>query len=154
VYSTSVTRHVRAPRAAVYRALTDPEAVARWRVPDGMHAVVHEFDARVGGRFRISLVYDAPGAQGKSSTHTDTYGGVFVELVPGERVVEEIEFETDEASLQGPMTMSTDLVEREHGTDVHVVHDGVPDAVPAADNEVGMRMALSKLALLVESDAD
>ncbi|SNR28341.1 SRPBCC family protein [Actinomadura mexicana] len=152
MYSTRVSRHVRARPSDVYRALTDADAIMKWRVPDGMTSEVHEFDGREGGAFRISLTYDAPTGTGKSSAHTDTYHGRFVELVPGERVVEVFEFETAEPALQGEMTMTTTLTEVDGGTDVLIVHDGVPDTVPAADNETGMRMALDNLARLVESD--
>ena len=151
VYSTRVAGHVDAPRAAVYRALLDPTAVARWRVPDGMSAHVHAFDACAGGAFRISLTYDAPDATGKSSAHTDTYHGVFVRLVPDEQVVETVEFETSDPGLQGVMTMTTTLTDAAGGgTDVRIEHEGLPDAVPAADNETGTRMALANLAALVE----
>jgi len=152
MYSTRVAWHVDAPRAAVYRALLDPEAVAAWRVPDGMTGQVHEFDAREGVAFRVSLTYDVPGATGKSAPHTDTYHGVFRNLVPDERVVEVVEFETADPALRGAMTMTTTLTDATGGgTDVLVVHEGVPDAVPAADNEAGTRMALANLARLVES---
>jgi uncharacterized protein YndB with AHSA1/START domain len=142
---------VRAPRSAVYRALLDPDAVARWRVPDGMTCEVHAFEAREGGFFRVSLTYVAPDAAGKSGAHTDTYRGHFRALVPDERVVEELAFETDDPAMAGPMTMTTTLSDAGDGTDVEIVHEGLPDAVPAADNELGTRMALAKLARLVES---
>ena len=87
VHSTRVTGHVRAPRAAVYAALLDAAAIARWRVPDGMTSRVHELDPREGGAFRVSLAYDDPTAAGKSSARTDTYRGRFLSLVPDERVV-------------------------------------------------------------------
>ena len=67
VYSMRVSRHVKAPRSAVYRALLDADAIARWRVPDGMTSQVHEFDPREGGAFRVSLTYDAPGKGGSRS---------------------------------------------------------------------------------------
>jgi uncharacterized protein YndB with AHSA1/START domain len=154
MYTTRTSRHVGAPPAAVYRALVDPEAVARWRVPDGMSAHVHEFDARVGGAFRVTLTYEAPDAAGKTGTHSDTYHGRFTELVPGEKVVEELEFETEDPGLRGTMTMTTALAADGAGTRVLVVHEGVPDGVPAADNETGTLMALGRLAALVEADAD
>jgi uncharacterized protein YndB with AHSA1/START domain len=64
----------------VYAALIDPDAVAIWKVPDGMSCRVHEFEAREGGAFRISLTYDAPDRAGKTAPNTDTYRGRFVEL--------------------------------------------------------------------------
>jgi uncharacterized protein YndB with AHSA1/START domain len=151
VYSTQLSQHIKAPRSAVYRALLDADAVAKWRVPTGMRSRVHEFDAREGGRFRVSLTYDAPDSAGKSTAHTDTYHGHFVRLVPNEQVVEVLEFETSDAAWQGTMTMTTTLTDSGEGTDVVVAHDGIPDSVPRADNETGTRMALANLASLVES---
>jgi uncharacterized protein YndB with AHSA1/START domain len=143
---------VSAPRSAVYRALVDAGAIAKWRVPAGMSSHVHEFDAREGGSFRISLTYDAPSGAGKSAPHTDTYHGHFVKLVPNEQVVEVFEFETEDPALRGTMTMTTTLTDADGGTDVLVVHEGIPDSVPAADNETGTRMALANLAELVEAN--
>src|SRR5689334_12113098 len=94
MYTTRMSRHVAAPPSAVYRAMLDPEAVAKWRVPDGMTSQVHEFDPREGGRFRVSLSYDAPGQAGKTEARTDTYHGHFARLVPDAEVVEVLEFET------------------------------------------------------------
>jgi uncharacterized protein YndB with AHSA1/START domain len=152
VYSTQISRHVKASRQAVYRALLDPDAIATWRVPAGMSSQVHEFDAREGGRFRVSLTYDAPTGTGKSASRTDTYHGHFVKLVPYEQVVEVLEFETTDPAFRGTMTMTTTLTEVDGGTDVRVVHEGIPDGVPAADNETGTRMALEHLAHLVEAN--
>lgn len=135
----------------MYAALLDPAAVARWRVPAGMSAEVHELDARVGGRIRMTLTYDDPAAVGKTAGSADTYAGTFVELVPGERVVEEVAFETDEATLGGTITMTTtlrDLLDGS-GTEVEIRMDGVPDGVPPEQNELGTRMALDALARLV-----
>ncbi|MFB8753537.1 SRPBCC family protein [Streptomyces parvulus] len=151
MHSTRVSHHVRAPRPAVYRALLDPAAVAAWRVPDGMTAEVHAFEGREGGAFRVSLTYEEPSGAGKSGAHTDTYHGHFARLVPGERIVEVLEFESADPAFQGAMTMTTTLTDADGGTRVEVVHEGLPDAVPAADNETGTRMALAKLAALVEA---
>jgi uncharacterized protein YndB with AHSA1/START domain len=152
VYSTRVSAHVNAPRPAVYQALVDADAVAKWRVPEGMTGHVHEFDAREGGSFRISLSYDAPCMTGKSAPRTDTYHGHFARLVPDEQVVEVLEFETADPALGGTMTMTTTLTDADGGTDVLVVHEGIPDSVPTADNETGTRMALANLASLVEAN--
>ena len=151
MYTTRISGHVRAPRPAVYRAFLDADAVAAWRVPDGMSSHVHEFDGREGGFFRVSLTYDAPGAAGKSAPHTDTYHGHFARLVSDQQIVEVFEFETADPALAGTMTMTTTLTDVDGGTDVLVVHEGIPDSVPAADNETGTRMALASLARLVEA---
>jgi uncharacterized protein YndB with AHSA1/START domain len=152
MYSAQVSRHVKAPPSAVYRALVDADAIARWRVPTGMSSHVHAFDAREGGRFRVSLTYDVPAGTGKSASHTDTYHGHFAKLVPNEQVVEVLEFETADPALRGAMTMTTTLTDADGGTDVVLLHEGIPDAVPAADNDTGTRMALANLARLVEAN--
>lgn len=94
--STRINCHINAPRGGVYRALLDPRAVAKWKVPDGMTCCVHAFDAREGGSFRISLTYDAP----------------------DEQVVEVDEFETDDPALRGEMTITITLTDVRGGTDV------------------------------------
>lgn len=150
MYATRVSRHVQAPPHAVYRALTDAGAVAAWRVPAGMTARVHTFDVREGGTFRVSLTYDDASATGKSGGHTDTYHGHFARLVPDALVVEVFEFETDDDSVHGTMTMTTTLTAADGGTDVEILHEGIPDEIPREDNELGTRMALDNLARLVE----
>jgi uncharacterized protein YndB with AHSA1/START domain len=150
MYSTQVSQLVKAPRSAVYQALLDPAAVARWRVPTGMSGHVHELDAREGGSLRVSLTYEAPDSTGKSTAHTDSYHGHFVKIVPDRQVVEVVEFETDDPALRGAMTMTTTLNDVDGGTEVVIVHDGIPDAIPAEDNETGTRIALANLARLVE----
>lgn len=149
--STCISRHIDAPRAAVYRALLDPRAVAAWRVPAGMTSRVHAFDPREGGSFRISLTYDGRTGTGKTAAHTDTYHGVFAKLVADKQVVEVVEFETMDPALRGEMTITTTLVDSDGGTDVVVAYEGLPRGVRAADNETGTRMALAKLAPLVEA---
>ena len=150
--STRLHRQINALRSQVYRALIDPRAIAVWRVPTGMTSHVHHFDASEGGTFRISLTYTEPHASGKSSAHTDTYHGRFLELVPDEKVVEVMEFETDNPAMRGEMTITVILADAaDGGTNLLVVHDNLPPGVAPADNETGWRMALDKLAALVEA---
>ena len=146
-----MTRHINAPRATVYHALLDADAVATWMVPTGMTSQVQAFAGVEGGAFRISLTNDAPTGAGKSTVHTDTYHGHFVRLVPNEQVIEVVEFETDDPALQGEMTITMTLTDGDGGTDVLAVHDGLPSGLSAADNEVGWQSSLAKLAALVEA---
>jgi uncharacterized protein YndB with AHSA1/START domain len=145
-----VSRRIRAPRADVYRALLDPDAVQRWMVPEGMTSEVHAFDARDGGEFRISLTYDAPTTAGKSSDQTDSFHGHFVRLVPDTEVVQAVEFESDDPTVQGEMTITYLLADADDGTELTGVHENLPPGVSAADNELGWTMSLDKLARLVE----
>ena len=151
--TTRIRRHIDAPRTVVYRALLDPGALGAWRVPDGMRAHVHEFEPRVGGAIRVSLTYDAPTGAGKTTPHTDTYHGHFAELVPNERVVEIDEFETADPALRGAMTITITLADAAGGgTELLAIHEGLPEAVSADDNDTGWRTALDKLAALVEGE--
>ena len=93
----------------------------------------------------------ASAGAGKTTANTDTYRGRFVKLIPNERVVEVDEFETTDPALRGEMTITITLADADGGTDVLAVHDGLPPGVPSADNEEGWRMALAKLAALVEA---
>ena len=148
--STRIRRRIAAPRAAVYSALVDARAVTTWMVPDGMTSQVHTFDARDGGAFRISLTYDEPTGTGKTTAHTDTYNGRFVELVPNERVVQVVEFETTDPAMRGEMTITLTLADADGGTDLLAVHDRLPPGLSPADNDTGWRISLDKLAALVE----
>jgi uncharacterized protein YndB with AHSA1/START domain len=148
--ATTVTRHIKAPRSAIYRALLDSRAVRTWMVPDGMTSHVHAFDAREGGEIRISLTYDTPNGTGKTDAGTDTYHGHLVTLVPDRQVIEMVQFETTDPSMQGMMTITFVLDDAPGGTNVVAHHDNLPPGISSADNEKGWKMALDKLATLVE----
>lgn len=151
--TTRLTRHIRAPRAHVYRALLDPVAVEQWMVPDGMTSEVHSFDPREGGTFRISLTYDQPGSAGKTDQLTDSFHGRFVRLIPDTEVVQVVEFETDDPDIAGEMTITYSLSDAsDGGSDLTGVHENLPPGVSPEDNEAGWRMSIGKLADLVEAD--
>lgn len=150
--STHVSRRINAPRERVYRALLDAEAVRAWMVPTGMTGEVHAFEPWEGGAIRISLTYEEPTDAGKTTAHTDTYHGRFVTLVPNERVVETVEFETHDPAMQGEMTIAITLADADGGTEIVAVHDGLPPGIAAADNEAGWRDSLAKLAALTEGE--
>jgi uncharacterized protein YndB with AHSA1/START domain len=147
---TKLTQLFDAPAAVVYRALIDPEAVSAWMFPDGMRIHIHRFEPWVGGRFRISLTYEGDFGVGKSSARTDTYHGRFVDLVPNERVVQALEFETADPSMQGVMTITFALSATEGATELSARHENVPPGIDPADNETGWRMSLGRLKTLVE----
>ena len=145
--TTRVSAQLRAPRAAVYRALTDPEMIGRWRFPGGMTSVV---EPHGDGGFRVTLTYEAEDGRGKTTRRADVYRARFTRLVPDELVVEVDEFETADPQLAGEMTLTITLRDTDGGTELLAVHEGVPDGVDPGDNELGWRMALDRLAELVE----
>jgi uncharacterized protein YndB with AHSA1/START domain len=123
-----------------------------WRVPDDMQGYMHAFDARAGGIYRMSLVYVDPqrASDGKSAASTDTFQGRFVELVPGEKIVEIVEFESAEARFAREMRITTLLREVAQETEVTLRFDGIPAGISPEDNETGTQQSLRKLAGLVE----
>ena len=135
----------------MYQACLDPAALASWRVPDNMTGHVHVFEGREGGEFRMSLTYNdaQQSPDGKTSEGTDTFEGRFVELVPGERIVEVIEFESQNPRFAGAMKMTTSFADTDDGTDVTILCEGLPPGIRPEDNEAGAEQALEKLAALV-----
>ena len=146
------SRVIRAAPRRIYEALIDPAAIVQWRPPKGMTAEIHAFDARPGGRFRMSFIYadKKPGTQGKTSEDADTFEGRFLELVPDERVVELIEFQSEDPAFAGRMTVTTSLAPVAGGTEVTVTCANVPTGISAEDHAVGMGSTLANLAAFTE----
>lgn len=146
------SRTVRAPAAAVYRAMTGRDALEAWLPPAGMTGRITRFEPWPGGGFDLVLTYDDPGAgQGKTSESTDAAEVGFVELVPGERVVQRIEFDSPDPEFAGTMTMTWRIDEGAEGTLVTVEATGVPRGISQADHETAFASSLANLASHVEA---
>ena len=124
----------------VYRAFLDPDAMAKWLPPHGFTGKVHSIDARVGGRYKMSFRNHSTG-----SSHS--FGGEYLELVPNERIVH-----TDAFDDGPPGTMKTTITLKKVmvGTEVNIVQEGVPDAIPAEACYLGWGESLQLLQQLVE----
>ncbi len=149
---TRTSAVIKAPREALYRAFTDPAALAAWRVPGGMTAKVHEFDAHVGGGYRMSLFYAAsePVNRGKTAEREDRFTARFVELTSPTRIVEAISFDSADPAFSGEMTMVVTLEDHDGGTEVTISFEHIPSGIRPEDNEAGTRSSLEKLARYVE----
>jgi uncharacterized protein YndB with AHSA1/START domain len=150
--STQVSKIIKTPRQAVYQACLDPAAVALWRAPENMKGHVHVFDAREGGTFRMSLTYQDPehSPGGKTSEDTDTFHGRFIELVPCEKIVEVIEFESRDPRFAGEMEITTSFTDTDEGTEITVLCQDIPAGIRLEDNEMGCKSSLQNLAALIE----
>ena len=145
------TRVMAAPPARVWAALVDPEALLAWLPPGGMTGRFERFDARPGGSYRMVLTYaDAAGAPGKTTADSDIVEARFVGIVPGERVVQAVDFVSDDPAYAGTMTMTWQVTAVEAGTRVDIVAEDVPDGVSAEDHAAGLASSLMKLAAYVE----
>jgi len=150
--STRVSRTIKAPRKAVYQAFLDRDAVASWLPPETMTGQVHAFDPREGGKFGMSLTYQDPkhSPGGKTTEDTDTFQGRFVELVPYEKIVWGVEFESQDPGFAGEMRITWSLADADEGTEVTVLCENLPKDLRPEDNEMGSQSSLQKLAALLE----
>lgn len=150
------SRFVAARPAAVYRAFVDPEAWIAWLPPAGMSGRIEHFEPKPGGRYRMTLTYDAPEhyGVGKSSEHEDTVEGEFVRLSPDREVVQRFVFELDDPDLAGVMTMTWMLEPAPAGTRVSIVCENVPVGISAEDHAAGLASSLENLAAYCEADAN
>ena len=138
---------VAAAPEAVYDALVDPDALVAWLPPDGLSARFDTFDPRAGGGYRMVLTYaDATGSPGKSSADADVVDARFVELTPGVRVVQAVDFVSDDPAFAGTMTMTWSVSPVEGGTRVEIRADDVPDGITAQDHQAGLASSLANLA--------
>ncbi len=130
----------------VYAALVDPGALVVWLPPEGMSGRFERFDLRAGGGYRMVLTYDSPVAAGKTTDGSDVVEARFVEVVPGRRVVQAVDFVSDDPRFAGTMTMTWEVTDVPDGTRVDIVAADVPDGISAEDHAEGMRSSLANLA--------
>lgn len=149
-YTTQTSRLINAPRMKVYNAIIDPETIPQWKVPDGMSLQIHHYDAKEGGKYRISLIYDDIKIPGKTNRNVDTYSGEFIKLVPNELIIQSDVFESDDSSLRTSMISTYKLSDFGSDTLLECTHEHVPKTVSVQDNKLAWEMVLEKIAKLVE----
>ena len=136
-------RVLRTKPERIYRAFLDADAMAKWLPPNGFTGKVHELDARVGGRYRMSFTNFSSG-----SGHS--FGGEYLELVPNERIRHTDRF--DDPNLPGQMITTIALKPVSVGTELTVVQEGIPEAIPVEACYLGWQESLTLLAQLVEAE--
>ncbi|MFY1695562.1 SRPBCC domain-containing protein [Solwaraspora sp. WMMA2101] len=147
----SAARVVAAPAARVYAALVDPDALTVWLPPQGMTGRFERFDARPGGGYRLVLTYaDATTAPGKATADSDIVEARFVDIVPGVRVVQAVDFVADDPAYAGTMTMTWEVTAVDGGTRVAIRAEDVPAGISAAYHTAGLASSLANLATYVE----
>jgi uncharacterized protein YndB with AHSA1/START domain len=147
----TASRVVPAPPARVYAALVDPEALTAWLPPEGMSGRFERFDARPGGSYRLVLTYsDAATGPGKATADSDIVEARFVDLVPGVRVVQAVDFLSDDPANAGTMTMTWELTAVDAATRVDIRADDVPAGISATDHAAGLSSSLANLAAFLE----
>lgn len=147
----AVSLLIKAAPAVIYQAFLDPEKVAVWRPPAGMSCKVFSFDAREGGGYKMSFRYnEAQQATGKTNAAEDIFKGRFMKLVPGQQIVEEVDFESEDPAFAGTMTITTTLTPAPGGTLVLFEATNVPAGISPQDHYEGMMSSLKNLATFTE----
>ncbi|HTL44833.1 MAG TPA: SRPBCC family protein [Vicinamibacterales bacterium] len=136
-------RVLRATPERVYRAFLDGDAMVKWLPPNGFTGKVHHVDARVGGTYKMSFTNFTSGK-------SHSFGGEYLELVPGERIRHTDRF--DDPGLPGEMHVTITLKKVAVGTELMIVQEGVPDVIPAEACYLGWQESLTLLAQLVEPE--
>ncbi len=136
-------RVLTAPPERIYRAFLDAAALAKWLPPNGFTCTVHELDATVGGKYRMSFTNFSTG-------NGHSFGGTYLELVPNERIRNDDRFE--DPNLPGTMITTVTLKQVSVGTDVQIVQEGIPDAIPVEACYLGWQESLVLLGKLVEPE--
>ncbi len=136
-------RVLQAPPDRVYRAFLDPSAIAKWLPPNGFTCEVHQLEARVGGKYRMSF-------KNFSTDKSHAFGGEYLELKPGERIRYNDRFE--DPNLPGEMTTTITLTKVSVGTELNIVQEGIPAVIPAEACYLGWQESLMLLAKVVEPE--
>ncbi|MGH9158456.1 MAG: SRPBCC family protein [Vicinamibacteraceae bacterium] len=144
----AASKVIRASPRQLYHAFIDPDALASWLPPEGMNARIEQYDAHKGGTYRIVLSYQSPNhlTPGKTSDDSDVVRGRFMELVPDERIVQLVEFESDDPAFAGEMKMTWAFTAVPAGTEVSILAENVPGGIRQEDHEAGFRSSLENLA--------
>ncbi|HKZ17498.1 MAG TPA: SRPBCC family protein [Geobacteraceae bacterium] len=134
-------RVLRAPPERIYRAFLEPNAMTKWLPPNGFTGKVHHLEAKVGGTYKMSFTNFTTGK-------SHSFGGTYLELVPGERIRNTDRF--DDPNLPGEMQMTISLKKVSCGTELDITQEGIPEAIPPEACYLGWQESLELLAKLVE----
>lgn len=136
-------RILRTTPERLYRAFLDPDALVKWLPPNGFTCKVHQLEARVGGKYRMSFTNFSTGK-------SDSFGGEYLELIPNERIRNTDRF--DDPNLSGEMHTTVSIRQVSVGTELSVVQEKIPEAIPKEACYLGWQESIALLALLVEAE--
>jgi uncharacterized protein YndB with AHSA1/START domain len=146
----SASRIVHARPVDVFAAMVKPDALVRWLPPQGMTGTFEHADISTGGSYRLVLTYDEKSSRGKSTPGSDVVEVRFLEVVPNERIVQAIDFVSEDPAFHGTMIMTWQFAGTGDGTHVQVRAEDVPPGISPEDHVAGMTSSLANLAKYVE----
>ena len=127
----------------VYRAFLEADALAKWLPPDGYACTVQHLEPKIGGTFKMSF-------RNFTTGNGHSFGGEYLELVPSERLRYTDKF--DDPGLAGEIQVTVTLKKASVGTELNIVQEGLPDAIPVEACYLGWQQSLKNLARLVEPE--
>lgn len=136
-------RVIRSTPEKIYRAFLDADAMVKWLPPHGFTGEVHHLDVKIGGTYKMSFTNFTSG-------HKHSFGGEYLELVPNERIRHTDQF--DDPNLPGEMQTTISLKQVSCGTEINIVQEGIPEAIPPEACYLGWQESLTLLAQLVEAE--
>lgn len=146
------SKEIQADIETVWNAFTEKKALEYWLAPYGMTGKIHDFDLKVGGGYEMSLYYKDNKTQGKTSGNEDRFSATFMEIKPFERIVQTINFQSDNSKFKDEMTMEVQLDKLDtNSTKVTIIFRNIPTGIDPKDNEDGTEQSLQKLAKFIES---
>ncbi|GGP09355.1 SRPBCC domain-containing protein [Oceanobacillus neutriphilus] len=147
----SASRVIMASPQTVYQAFVSPKALISWLPPNGMSGRIESFDPQKGGAYRITLMYELDNSHpGKTTENTDITQGVFLELVPDKRIVQTVNFDSEDPAFSGEMIQKWFFEAVSDGTKVTVICENVPEGIRKEDHDTGLRSTLENLAIFME----
>lgn len=150
--TTINSKFIKASTETIYKAFTNPDALVVWFAPENMTAKIHNFELEVGKGYEMSLFYkNENDNQGKTSELEDKYNAKFVELVQNKKIVQVINFKSDNPEFLGEMIMEVVLEPESTGTKVTITFNNIPKGIKLEENEAGTESTLKNLAKYVES---
>jgi uncharacterized protein YndB with AHSA1/START domain len=146
------SRLIHAPASSIYEAYLNPESVMSWRPPEGMKCEIFEFNPHQGGTFKMSFSFidEHHETPGKTTAHADVFSGIFEELKEDRKIVESVDFDSDDPAFSGTMKVINQLEVVPQGTLVTIRCEGVPSGIKESDHQKGIRSTLENLAKFTE----
>ncbi|WP_077603416.1 SRPBCC family protein [Oceanobacillus sojae] len=149
----TASRVIMASPQNIYQAFVNPKALISWLPPNGMSGYVDTFDPKEGGVYRMTLTYEMDESKpGKTSENTDVTQGRFLELAPDKRIVQSVNFDSEDPAFSGEMIQSWLFEAVSEGTSVTIVCENVPEGIRKEDHDTGLRSTLENLAVFIEKE--
>ncbi len=149
----TASRTVEASPEILYQAFINPDHLVKWLPPEGMSGHIDSFEPQAGGAYKMILTYEANKiANGKTSENTDIIEGRFMELIPNEKIVQSVKFDSLNPAFQGEMKQTWFFESEGAETKVTIICEIVPEGIKKEDHDIGLKSTLENLSAFIKSE--